>query len=200
MARIRRTSMVLPLIFLLLCGAAGCASPSTKSAGLSGDSLTTWSSISDMIEGSIQPTFDAFDGTWDVQSSAPRESACWSGSEDLSGTPHWDQRADGYEIAFSAKSSWFDINEDPWTTAERYARVWSTTFPATDFDPDYDSFTYGAQLAGLVDSDQLRVTGGFDGDNWIYLVEVSCDTPGFRAPTPGVSVKPFAYPQAAARR
>ena len=68
----------------------------------------------------------------------------------------------------------FDAFEGTWTTAERYAQVWTSTFPATSFDPDHDSFAYGAQLAGLVDSDQLRVTGGFDGDNWIYLVEVSC--------------------------
>ena len=111
-----------------------------------------------------------------------------------SGTPHWEKRSDGYEVAFSAKNFWFDKDEDPGTTAERYARVWTSTFPATSFDPDYDSFAYGAQLAGLVDSDQLRVTGGFDGDNWIYLVEVSCDTPGFRAPAPGVSIEPFAHP------
>jgi hypothetical protein len=42
------------------------------------------------------------------------------------------------------------------------------------------------------------VTGGFDGDNWIYLIEVACDTPGFRAPAPGVSIGPFAHPCAAA--
>ncbi|WP_133163711.1 hypothetical protein [Cryobacterium zongtaii] len=86
------------------------------------------------------------------------------------------------------------MDEDPWTTAERCAVVWASTFPATSFDPDHDSFAYGAQLAGLVKSDQLRVTGGFDGDNWTYLVEVSCETPGLRAPEPGVSIDPFAHP------
>ncbi|TFB63578.1 hypothetical protein E3N86_04435 [Cryobacterium sp. Hz7] len=163
-------------------------------AAASGGTLTKWSNITDTIAGSIQPTFDAIEGTWDVQRAAPPESACWTKSEDLSGTPHWAKRSDGYEVAFSAKNSWFDMDEDPWTTAERYARVWTSTFPATSFDPDYDLFAYGAQIAGLVDSDQLRVTGGFDGDNWIYLVEVSCDTPGFRAPAPGVSIEPFAHP------
>ena len=198
MARIQSTAIALSTISLFLVGVTGCASQSTdahaSAAAAPGGTLTAWSSISDTISGSVQPTFAAFEGTWDVQRAAPPESACWTESEDLSGTPHWEKRSDGYEVAFSAKNSWFDRDEDPWTTAERYARVWTSTFPATSFDPDYDSFAYGAQLAGLVDSDQLRVTGGFDGDNWIYLVEVSCDTPGFRAPAPGVSIEPFAHP------
>ena len=198
MARIQSTAFALSTISLFLLGVTGCASQSTdahaSAAAGSGGTLTAWSSISHTISGSVQPTFAAFDGTWDVQRAAPPESACWTESEDLSGTPHWEKRSDGYEVAFSAKNSWFDRDEDPWTTAERYARVWTSTFPATSFDPDHNSFAYGAQLAGLVDSDQLRVTGGFDGDNWMYLVEVSCDTPGFRAPAPGVSIEPFAHP------
>ena len=198
MARIRSTALVLSMVSLFLLGVTGCASQPTDAqvspAAASGGTLTEWSSITDTIAGSIQPTFDAFEGTWDVQRAAPPESACWTESEDLSGTPHWEKRSDGYEVAFSAKNSWFDMDEDPWTPAERYARVWTSAFPAASFDPDYDLFTYGAQIAGLVDSDQLRVTGGFDGDNWIYLVEVSCDTPGFRAPAPGVSIEPFAHP------
>ena len=198
MARIKSTALVLSMVALFSSGVTGCGSQSTDArvspAAASGGTLTEWSSITDTIAESIHPTFDAFEGTWDVRRAAPPESACWTESEDLSGTPHWEKRSDGYEVAFSAKNSWFDREEDPWTTAERYARVWTSTFPTTRFDPDYDSFTYGAQLAGLVDSEQLRVTGGFDGDNWIYLVEVSCDTPGFRAPAPGVSIEPFAHP------
>jgi len=185
------------MVSLSLLGLNGCASQPTDTrvspAGASGGTLTEWSSITDTIAGSIQPTFDAFEGTWDVQRAEPPESACWTTSEGWSGTPHWEKRTDGYEVAFFAKNSWFDMNEDSLTTAKRYARTWTSTFPATTFDPDYDLFTYGAQVAGLVDSDQLRVIGGFDGDNWIFRVEVSCDTPGFRAPTPGVSIEPFAH-------
>jgi hypothetical protein len=198
MVRTRSTALVLLLVSLISLSATGCASQSTDNAvspsAASGGTLTEWASISNMIAGSIQPTFDAFEGTWEVQSAAPPESACWTESEDLSGAPHWEERSNGYEVAFFAKSSWFDNSEDPWTTTERFAQVWESTFPATSFDPEHDSFAYGAQLAGLVDSDQLRVTGGFDGDNWIYLVEVSCATPGFRAPAPGVSIEPFAHP------
>jgi hypothetical protein len=198
MARTRSTALVLLLVSLISLGATGCASPSIDDPGspsaASGRALTEWATIRDTIAGSIQPTFDAFEGTWEVQRAAPPESACWTESEDLSGAPHWEKRSNGYEVAFFAKSSWFDNSEDPWTTAERFAQVWESTFPATSFDPEHDSFAYGAQLAGFVDSDQLRVTGGFDGDNWIYLVEVSCDTPGFRAPAPGVSIEPFAHP------
>jgi len=196
MARIRSTALVLWSIALVSFGLTGCASQSTDDA--SGGTLTEWSSINDMIAGSIQPTFDAFEGTWDVQSAAPPESACWTESEELSGAPHWEERSDGYEVAFSAKSSWFDQDEDPWTTAERYARAWASTFPVTSFDQDHGLSSYGAQIAGLVDSEQLRVTGGFDGDNWIYLVEVSCETPGFRAPSPGATIEPYAFPQPAA--
>ncbi|WP_104126554.1 hypothetical protein [Cryobacterium sp. Y57] len=198
MARIRSTALVLSVVSLFLWGVTGCASQSTDAhvspAAAFGVTLTEWSSITDTIAGSIRPTFDAFEGTWDVPRAAPPESACWTESEDVSGTPHWEKRSDGYEVAFSAKNSWFDRDEDPWTAAECYARVWTSTFPTTSFDPDYDSFTYGAQLAGLVDSDQLRVTGGFDGDNWMYLAEVSCDTPGSRALVQGGSIEPFAHP------
>jgi hypothetical protein len=194
MARLRSTAFVLSLITMTF-GITGCAfettnAPASPTAEV-GAAVTEWPSITAMIAGSIQPTFDAFEGTWDVQQAAPRESACWTESENLDGSPHWETRPDGYEVAFYATSSWFDMDEDPRTTVERYARVWESLFPATNFDPDYDSFAYGAQLAGLVDSDQLQVTGGFDGDNWIFRVEVSCDTPGFRAPVPGVSIEPF---------
>lgn len=193
MARIRSTALALALVSSVSFGLTGCASQFTDDAA-SGGPLTEWTSINDMIASSIQPTFAAFEGTWDVQSAAPPESACWTESEELSGAPHWEERSDGYEVAFSAKSSWFDRDEDPWTTTERYARAWTSLFPTTRFEPDHNAYSYGAQLAGLMDSDQLRVTGGFDGDNWIYLVEVSCNTPGFRAAAPGVSIEPYALP------
>ena len=120
MARIESTAFLLSMLSLFLLGITGCASQSTDAhvspADASGGTLTEWSSITDTIAGSIQPTFDAFEGTWDVQRAAPPESACWTESEDFSGTPHWEKRSDGYEVAFSAKNSWFDMDED-WLTA-----------------------------------------------------------------------------------
>lgn len=190
MPRIGKTVKAIPLVAVLLLGTVGCTFQAAG-APAANSTLTPWSTIRHTVANSIQPTLEAFPGSWDVERAGPSESVCWSEHEDLSGTPAWKARSDGYETVYLAKSLWFDIDEDPWTTAERYARVWKTTFPTTNFDPDHESFTYGAQLAGLFDSEQLRVTGGFDGDTWVYLVEVSCDTPGFRASAPGTAIDPF---------
>lgn len=124
MARITSTTLVLSLV-LLSFGVTGCSSASADSSptssAASGGPLVEWSRIRDTIASSIQPTFDAFDGTWDVQLSAPPESACWTKREGMSDPPRWEKKSDGYEVAFFAKNSWFDANEDPWTTAERSA-------------------------------------------------------------------------------
>ena len=168
----------------------GCASPPSAAPSVAVQPTTEvhWTAIEPVVAETIPLTLAAFDDEWIVAQSSPSPEACWSYPSDDESRHHWVRTDEGTALVYAASSTYWDEDVSPFETVQRFAAVWEqsdslTTVFDDSADPQHE-YTYGRQRAGLPGTDQLAMTGGFDGDAWTFEITVSCATPGFNDSPP----------------
>lgn len=161
---------------MLLVGCASAQAPAAPSA--------PWSDLEPLIDATAATTLESFDHTW-TAAEPERPDSCWYQN---AGVGEWVRDDSRVVTVWEATSGYAEVSlgkpsEVPVPTPASFVAMWADV-PGLESRTDEPVFgTREGATATLLDSPDVAISGGFDGDGWRVTITATCTTPGF-AETP----------------